>query len=53
MEDDSPNRHMPTDLIVILADTDWMTAEIEILPEKSFYDKGFPQNSSPREGNKS
>jgi len=42
MEDDSPNRHMPTDLIVILSDTDRMTAENKILPEKSLYDKGFP-----------
>jgi len=42
MEDDSLNRHMPTDLIDIFSDTDRMTAEFKILPEKSVYDKGFP-----------
>jgi len=39
-------------LIVIFSDTDWMTAEIQSLPEKSLYDKGFPQISSPPKGNK-
>jgi len=43
---------MPTDLIVILADTDWMTAEIKILPKKLPDDKGFPQNSSLENSNK-